>query len=526
MNSFFNYFVTNIDYIFSLLFNHIQYSLIAIFIAIVIGVPLGIIIYNSKALNKPVISFANLVQAIPSLAVLGFIVPYFGIGAAPAIFMVVTYSLLPILKNTFTGLNNINKDTLEAARGIGMTKLQILRKVQIPLALPVIMAGVRISSVTAVGLMTIAAYIGADVLGTLVISGIQVDNANMILSGAIPACILALVMDFVMSKVEKAVTPVSLQVSATNLTTEKINEMKRSSRFTLTVFGSAIVFIFGVMGYASLQEEADIIVGSKEAVEGRIVGHIIEQTIEATTEYSVDTRMGLGGSSIAIGAIRTNEIDIYPDYTGTLYSAIYEQTFVSGTTNEEVYLSVKDLLYTQDNLYALDNYPANNMYALAVRKETAQLYNLSKISDLIPISQDLLIGGSPEFNAREDGLLGLEKAYGLDFKENLQFSGTLMYTAIISEEVDVISAFTTDSLVSKYELVILEDDLQFFPPYNLLPVANQSFYANYPEAVEALNEMAPNLTSEMMRTLNGLVVEQQWSAEEAASYFLEEIGIK
>ncbi len=526
MNDFLNYFLVNLEYISSLLFNHIQYTFIAIFIAILIGVPLGITIFNSKSLNKPVISFANLVQAIPSLAAAGFLVPYLGIGASTAIFMVIIYSLLPILKNTYTGLSNINKDTIEAARGIGMTKFQVLAKVQIPLALPVIMAGIRISSVTAVGLMTIAAYIGADVLGTLVISGIAVNNTNMILSGALPACILALTLDYVMSKIERAVTPVSLQVSASNLTAEKIQEMKKNSRMTLVVFMSFIALIVVGMVTSNFQKEPDIIVGSKESVEGRIVGHIIEQTIEELTDYTVDTKMGLGGSSIAISAIRNGDIDIYPDYTGTLYSAIYEQTFVSGTTNEEIYFQVKEMLYEQDRLYALDNYPANNMYALAVQSNTAKMYNLTVISDLKAIASDMLIGGSPEFNAREDGLLGLQDAYDIEFKDALQFSGALMYTAIDSKEVDVISAFTTDSLINKYDLVLLEDDLNFFPPYNILPVASQNFYINFPDAVDALNEMAFELTNERMMELNGLVVEQGYTHEEAATYFLKEIGIK
>lgn len=184
------------QYIGLLLLSHIQLTLLSVAIAVCIGVPLGIYISERERLLRPVMGFANLAQAIPSLALLGFLVPYMGIGAVTAVAMVVLYSLLPILKNTCTGLRNISADTLEAAKGIGMTDMQVLFKVRLPLALPVIMAGIRISSVTAVGLMTIAAYIGAGGLGTLVISGIQTDNPNMILAGAIPACCLALLMDF------------------------------------------------------------------------------------------------------------------------------------------------------------------------------------------------------------------------------------------------------------------------------------------------------------------------------------------
>jgi len=189
------------------LLEHMRLTGTAISIAILIGVPLGIVISYIKPLNKPTLAMVNLVQAIPSLAMLGFLVPFLGIGARPAIFMVIVYSLLPIVKNTFAGLSNQNAEMLEAAKGIGMTQLQILFRIKLPLALPIIMAGVRISAVTSVGIVTIAAFIGAGGLGFIIHSGIQMANTNMVLAGAIPACILALLVDFVASLIEKRVTP-------------------------------------------------------------------------------------------------------------------------------------------------------------------------------------------------------------------------------------------------------------------------------------------------------------------------------
>lgn len=190
-----------------LLGEHIELTLISVLLAIVIGVPLGILITRVRKLAKPIIGLANVVQAIPSLALLGFLVPVLGIGSKPAIVMVVLYSLLPIVKNSYTGLTNIHKDMIEAAEGMGMTKNQILIKVQLPLAMPIIMAGIRISAVTAVGLMTIAAFIGAGGLGYLVFSGVQTVSNEMILAGAIPACILALLMDYGIGKLEKLTIP-------------------------------------------------------------------------------------------------------------------------------------------------------------------------------------------------------------------------------------------------------------------------------------------------------------------------------
>lgn len=203
-----SYLVQNSGEILSRGVQHVQITLFSIGIAILIGVPLGIAISYVRPLKKPVIGFANLVQAIPSIAILGFLVPLLGIGEKPAIFMVVLYSLLPIIKNTATGLSSINGETLEAAKGIGMTRFQVLMKVRLPLALPVIMTGVRISAVTAVGLVTIAAFIGAGGLGYVIYSGIRTVNANQILAGAIPACVLALVVDWLGAAVEHIVTPV------------------------------------------------------------------------------------------------------------------------------------------------------------------------------------------------------------------------------------------------------------------------------------------------------------------------------
>jgi osmoprotectant transport system permease protein len=201
------YIINNMPLIFASIVSHLQLTLISILIAIAIGVPLGILISYIKPIRQPILGLANVVQAVPSIALLGFLVPFLGIGEKPAVFMVVVYSLLPIIKNTATGLSNINQETVEAAEGIGMTHFQILIKIKLPLALPVIMAGVRISAVTSVGLVTLAAFIGAGGLGYLIYSGIRTVNTMQILSGAIPACILALLVDLVFSIIENLATP-------------------------------------------------------------------------------------------------------------------------------------------------------------------------------------------------------------------------------------------------------------------------------------------------------------------------------
>lgn len=207
MSDFINFFLSRSNQIGNLTLQHIKLTIAAVIAAIVIGVPIGIIITRFRSLSKYVIGLANVVQAIPSLALMGFLIPLFGIGSTPAIIMVFLYSLLPIVKNTFTGITNIDSEILEAGKGMGMTNSQLLRLIELPLSLPVIMAGIRIAAVTAVGLMTIAAFIGAGGLGYMIFTGIQMYNTQMVLAGALPAAILALLIDFIIEKIEIKVTP-------------------------------------------------------------------------------------------------------------------------------------------------------------------------------------------------------------------------------------------------------------------------------------------------------------------------------
>lgn len=239
------YVIKRYPLIIDLLAQHIKLTGISVGIALLIGIPVGILISNNRYLNKPVIGIANVIQSVPSMALLGFAIPILGIGSVPAVTVVVLYSLLPILKNTVTGITNINAETLEAAQGIGLTRFQVLRKIQIPLALPVIMAGVRIALVTTVGLMTIAAYIGADGLGYLVFAGIRTMNEAQILAGAIPASLLALFVDFLGNQIEQIVTPISIQAGALK-EKEKLAQRQRARLIKISVSVVVIVLVFVV----------------------------------------------------------------------------------------------------------------------------------------------------------------------------------------------------------------------------------------------------------------------------------------
>lgn len=517
---FLNYISGNYPQILSLLIDHLKLTAVSVGLAILIGVPLGILISYAAKSSKPVLSVANIIQAIPSMALLGAMIPLLGIGIVPAIVAVVLYSLLPIIKNTYTGIENINPQTLEAAKGIGLTPFQVLTKVQIPLALPVIMAGVRIASVTAVGLMTMAAFIGAGGLGYLVFSGIRTVNNNQILAGAIPACVLALMVDFILGLVEKLVTPISLQKGDNSL------KKKRRKAQKITLAGAAgllaVVFVLTSVGGAA-QNTRTVSIGSKDFTEQEILGNLVADLIEDRTDISVNRRLSLGGSQVCFGAIQTGDIDLYIDYTGTVYSDVLKHTPISDV--ELVYQTAKAELKEQFDLEVLKQMNFNNTYTLAVTQEMAAENNLEKMSDLSRIADTLVSGTTFEFSNREDGLPGLLKTYGFQMKENITLDGSPRYTALKNGEVNIVDAFATDGLLKKFGLKTLEDDKGFFPPYYAIPVVRADTLEEYPEIAVVLEELAPVLTDDVMAELNYRVDELQQSPAEVAREFLKESGL-
>lgn len=518
--NFWNYIMSNYPQILSLLIEHLKLTAISVGLAIVIGVPLGIFISFAAKASKPVLSVANVIQAIPSMALLGFMIPLLGIGILPAIVAVVLYSLLPIIKNTYTGIDNINPQTLEAAKGIGLTPFQVLTKVQIPLALPVIMAGVRIASVTAVGLMTMAAFIGAGGLGYLVFSGIRTVNNNQILAGAIPACLLALMVDFLLGLVEKLVTPVSLQKGDASVK-KKRRKAQKAALGTAAVFVAAI-FIFTSVGSTSGNVRT-LSIGSKDFTEQEVLGNMVADLIEDRTDITVNRKLSLGGTQVCFSAMQTGDIDLYVDYSGTAYTDVLKNPPISDM--DQVYETVKKEYKEQFNMDVLKQMSFNNTYTLAVTQEMAEKNNLNKISDLSGIAGTLTSGTTFEFLNREDGLPGLQKTYGFQFEKSLALDSSPRYMALKNGEVDIIDAFSTDGLLKKFDLKTLEDDKKFFPPYYAIPIIRGEALEKYPEVAEILEELCPVLTNEVMIELNYKVDELQQSPAEVAESFLKEKGL-
>lgn len=517
--SLWQYIVTHQEELVTLIIEHIKLTAISVGLAILIGVPLGILISYIKKASKPILSVANVVQAIPSMALLGFMIPFLGIGSIPAVVAVVLYSLLPIIKNTYTGIDNINPQTLEAAKGIGLTPLQVLTKVQIPLALPVIMAGVRIASVTAVGLMTMAAFIGAGGLGSLVFAGIRTANNNQILAGAIPACILALVVDYFIGLVEKLVTPISLQ---------KDKKMVKKSRRTmqkviLGISGLGILLILIITSIGnSKSNERTITVGAKDYTEQAILGHMVAEIIDANTNISVNKKFDLSGTKICFGALQKGDVDLYVEYSGTAYTDTLKHPPISDM--EEVYQTVKKEFKELYDIEVLKQMNFNNTYALGVTQETAKKYQLETVSDFAKVAGNMKSGTTYEFSNREDGLSGLQKAYGFKMGETLSVDSSPRYIALANGEVDVIDAFLTDGLLKKFNVKTLVDDKNFFPPYYPMPIIRSEVYEKYPEIEPLLEKLGVELTDKVMTELNYKVDELQEDPEQVAKEFLQSKG--
>lgn len=512
----FEYIKDNFSEIMDLLLEHIELTFLSVFIAILIGIPLGIIISYVKKLDKPVLGLSNIVQAIPSMALLGFTIPFLGIGTKPAIVMVVLYSLLPIIKNTYIGIKNINLQMIEAAKGIGLTKWQILTKIQIPLALPVIMGGIRISSVSAVGLMTLAAFCGAGGLGYLVYAGIRSINNMQILAGAIPACLLALFIDYILGIVENLVTPkyTKSKEKKSFFKNEKVQKV------ILIIFGIILIIMFIAPLFNKEKIEKQITIGSMDFTEQEILSYMINDIIEENTDITVNQRLSLGSSNIVLSALRQNDIDIYVDYTGTIYGSLLKKEPNSDV--QEVYEVSKKELKDRYDLNVLSDLNFNNTYTLAVTKETANEYNLKTISDLSAVSSELVFSPTLVFMERNDCWLGLQKTYPIKFKDVIAMDGAPRYLALMSGESDVIDAYSTDGLLKKYDLVVLEDDKNFFLPYHAIPIVNNRLLEEYPEVVPLLEKLSNYLNDDVMRELNYLVDEERQKPEDVAYNFLKQ----
>ena len=281
-------------------------------------------------------------------------------------------------------------------------------------------------------------------------------------------------------------------------------------------------------------DKPTIVVGSKNFTEQLIVGEMVSLILE-DAGFDVEQNLNLGGTAVVHQGLVSGEVDVYVEYTGTGLVAILNQpvpTAVSGgsatpaaSVPEQAYDIVAEVYPEEFNAVWLDQIGFNNTYAMVVTRETAEAYELETISDLRNHAGDLTLGSEPEFPVREDGLPGLQDTYEFEFGNVVTMDAGLLYSAADSGEVDVITATSTDGRIPALDMVILEDDRQFFPPYYAAPVINQDLLEEYPELEGLLNQLAGTIDDETMAQMNYQVDEEGAQPQDVARTFLEEQGI-
>ena len=467
---------------------HILLVAISTMAAIAVGVPLGILAARRPRMAAPLVGIANVVQTIPSLAMFGFLLPVplvGGIGARAAIVVLILYGLLPIVRTTIAGLNGIDPSIREAGRAMGMTSRELLRQVELPLALPSIVAGVRVAAVVGVGSATIAAAIGAGGLGEYIYRGLSMVDTSVILAGAIPAAAIALLVDGSLLWLERRLSS------------------RRRGRSVRGIAGvAAVVAAIVLFSSAALARRSSgaIVVGSKNFTEQVILGELLAQAIERDAGLPVTRRLNLGGTLICDRALMSGDVDVYVEYTGTALTAIFHRPVESSPS--AVFGTVRDL-YGRSGRTLLPPLGFNNTFAILVRGRDAREKHLRTISDAARETPRWQAGFGYEFLERPDGYPGLSKTYGLQFATPPRVMDlTLSYRALASGQVDLIAGDATAGLIPALDLVQLEDDRHYFPPYDAAPVARAETMLRYPQVRVAIERLAGRVSPEDMRAMN------------------------
>lgn len=502
MNSFIQTLLDRKDALLSALLQHISISLVSLLLAMLIAVPLAIWLVRQRKIAEAVLQITGVLQTIPSLALLGLLIPFVGIGTPPAIIALVIYALLPIFQNTYIGLSEIDPSIEEAADAFGMSRMRKLIKVELPIALPVIVSGVRTALVLIIGTATLAALIGAGGLGEFILLGIDRNDINLILIGAISAALLAILFSLLIRVLQHS----KIQV-------------------TLISLAALFLFIGGVtLNQSNLFAKERIVIAGKLGSEPDITINMYKLLIEENSDSIVELKPNFGKTSFLFNALVHEQIDIYPEFTGTVLQSLVDVPEAQRNeilSAEDTYQLAKQLLEAQFKLSFLEPMAYQNTYALAVKRSFAEQHQLETISDLIKVQNQLNAGFTLEFIDRNDGYNGIQNKYRLNFKVN-SMEPALRYTAINNGDVNVIDAYSTDSEIKQYDLVTLKDDQHLFPPYQGAPLIRTDFIAKHPQIASSLALLANQITEDDMIEMNYAVnVEGQKPEDVAKAYLLK-----
>lgn len=476
---------------------HVLLSAAALGLGFLISLPLVVAASRNARIRWPVLGFASIVQTVPSLALLALFYPlllaistlwqhlfgygFSALGFLPSLLALTLYSMLPILRNGVTGLTNLDPAVIEAARGVGMTNRQRLLRIELPLAAPVLMAGVRTAAVWVIGGATLSTPVGQTSLGNYIFSGLQVEDWVSVLFGCLAAVALALIADQLLGLIERGVAT-------------------RRPKIAWTGLGVLLAGV-GAAGIGSLAAagQAAYIVGAKNFAEQYILAAVMTDRIHK--EGSAATARVDLGSVIAFRALASNGIDAYVDYSGTVWTAVMKRS--DSLPRQQMLQEMTTRLRKDYGVVLLGALGFENAYALAMRRDRAEALGIRTIEDLAQHAPELRIGGDFEFFARSDWR-GLRDRYGLKFRQERQFQPTFLYDAVASKDVDVISAASSDGRIRAYDLVVLEDPLQVIPPYDAIVLLAPA-RASDPVLRKALQPLVGAIPIDLMRQANYMV---------------------
>ncbi|XJZ29848.1 ABC transporter permease/substrate-binding protein [Lactobacillus delbrueckii subsp. bulgaricus] len=460
---------------------------------------------HSKRAGEVVFQITSIIQTIPSLALLGLLIPFVGIGMTPALIALTAYGIMPIYQNTYSALRNIDPNLEEAADAFGLSRWKKLSRLEFPMALPMTLSGVSISLVMIIGTATLAAMIGAGGLGTYIMIGIQQNNNTYLLIGAGLSAVLTLAMSGLLKFMASS---------------------KKHFRVT-----AAVLAIFAIgLGVSQLPKalapkEEKVVIAGKLGSEPDILINMYKYLIERNNPHvKVTLKNNFGGTSFLFNALKTGKIDIYPEFTGTVLQGLAKKKVATLHDPAKTYQLAKKLMAEEDQLTYLPAMNYQNGYDLAVTKAFAKKNNIKSLSDLAKVDASLTAAFDPDFANQQDGYLGLKKEYCLNFKVKTM-EPALRYKAIASGKVAVVDGYTTDPQIKQYDLVALKDDKSFFPPYQGAPLLKTSFAKKHPGVVKSLNKLAGKITEAEMQEMNYKVTVKHESASKVARQYLKQHGL-
>ena len=520
---------------FDLAADHIWLSLVAMLFACAIAIPLGLWLGHIGRGGFLAINASNVGRAVPSLALIAFFVAYLGVGFANVTLALVLLAIPPILTNTYVGVRQVERDAVDAARGMGMSGAQTVRRVELPLALPLIFGGIRTSAVNVVATATLAPLAGLDSLGDPIIN-VSTYGDDGRLGAAIFVAFLAVATEFSLAATQRAMTPKGLR-------------RRRKPMKQVRYAAALIAVLLAALALAACGDDDDddgggggetaagqierneanagtkITVGSKNFTEQKVLGEIYAQGLEAAG-FDVGTELNLGDENIAKKALEEGEIDGYPEYTGTALLSFFgvkanEIPKDPATAYEDARAG-----FEEEGLVAYPPTPFTSSNEVGLTKEKAEELGVTTISDLAEHDQDLTLYGSPECRQRTDCLLGLQQVYGLDFKEFVPVDVALRHEVLTSGKADLSIVFTTDPQIQREGFVLLEDDEGMFPPYNsTFVVRKETADAAGEELEKVIGQIQEGLTAEVMQELNARVDLDKKTPKQVATEYLEESGL-